>query len=164
MINKIKLNWEPYSVPKQFASSICLYLIWLWFWYWCHILMFCNKDENCDLVGWSARILFSDDSYTPQLTALKKVLGILFSDDHMQPHSKAYDAIFAGQTHFLKKETERLKQISVRHRRSRSVTSCFEPGSFGADPSAINWQMLDMSKLSLNGSPVPVPPRGGYGL
>lgn len=69
-----------------------------------------------------------------------------------------------GQTHFLKKETERLKQISVRHRRSRSVTSCFEPGSIGADPSAINWQTLDMSNLSLNGSPVPVPPRGGYGL
>ncbi|KAE8795083.1 hypothetical protein D1007_30023 [Hordeum vulgare] len=63
-----------------------------------------------------------------------------------------------GQTHFLKKETERLKQISVRHRRSRSVTSCFEPGSIGADPSAINWQTLDMSNLSLNGSPVPVPP------
>lgn len=69
-----------------------------------------------------------------------------------------------GQTHFLKKETERLKEISVRHRRSRSVTSCFEPGSIGADPSAINWQTFDMSKLSLNGSPVPVPPRGGYGL
>uniref|UniRef100_A0ACD5YNR2 Uncharacterized protein n=1 Tax=Avena sativa TaxID=4498 RepID=A0ACD5YNR2_AVESA len=69
-----------------------------------------------------------------------------------------------GQTLFLKKETERLKQISARHRRSRSVTSCFETGSFGADPSAINWQMLDMSQLSLNGSPVPVPPRGGYGL
>ncbi|XP_037447218.1 uncharacterized protein LOC119316932 [Triticum dicoccoides] len=69
-----------------------------------------------------------------------------------------------GQTHFLKKETERLKQISVRHRRSRSVTSCFEPGSIGADPSAINWQTVDMSKLSLNGSPAPVPPRGGYGL
>ncbi|KAI4983912.1 hypothetical protein ZWY2020_036021, partial [Hordeum vulgare] len=68
-----------------------------------------------------------------------------------------------GQTHFLKKETERLKQISVRHCRSRSVT-CFEPGSIGADPSAINWQTLDMSNLSLNGSPVPVPPRGGYGL
>lgn len=69
-----------------------------------------------------------------------------------------------GQTHFLKKETERLKEISVRHRRSRSVTSCFEPVSVGADPSAINWQTFDMSKLSLNGSPVPVPPRGGYGL
>ncbi|KAF7089736.1 hypothetical protein CFC21_092625 [Triticum aestivum] len=69
-----------------------------------------------------------------------------------------------GQTHFLKKETERLKQISARHRRSRSVTSCFEPGSIGADPSAINWQTVDMSKLSLNGSPAPVPPRGGYGL
>lgn len=69
-----------------------------------------------------------------------------------------------GQTHFLKKETERLKEISVRHRRSRSVTSCFEPGSIGADPSAINWQTFDMSKLSLNGSPAPVPPRGGYGL
>lgn len=69
-----------------------------------------------------------------------------------------------GQTHFLKKETERLKQISARHRRSRSVTSCFEPGSIGADSSAVNWQTVDMSKLSLNGSPVPVPPRGGYGL
>lgn len=69
-----------------------------------------------------------------------------------------------GQTLFLKKETERLKQISARHRRSRSVTSCFETDSFGADPSAINWQMIDMSQLSLNGSPVPVPPRGGYGL
>lgn len=69
-----------------------------------------------------------------------------------------------GQTLFLKKETERLKQISARHRRSRSVTSCFETGSFVADPSAINWQMLDMSQLSLNGSLVPVPPRGGYGL
>ncbi|PNT68777.1 hypothetical protein BRADI_3g45170v3 [Brachypodium distachyon] len=69
-----------------------------------------------------------------------------------------------GQTLFLKKETERLKQISAGHRRSRSVTSCFDTDSFGADPSAINWQMLDMSKLSLNGSPVPVPPRGGYGL
>lgn len=69
-----------------------------------------------------------------------------------------------GQTHFLKKETERLKEISVRHRRSRSVTSCFEPVSVGADPSAINWQTFDMSKLSLNGSPAPVPPRGGYGL
>lgn len=69
-----------------------------------------------------------------------------------------------GQTHFLKKETERLKQISARHRRSRSVTSCFEPGSIGADSSAVNWQTVDMSKLSLNGSPVPVPPRGGFGL
>ncbi|KAG8059049.1 hypothetical protein GUJ93_ZPchr0002g25470 [Zizania palustris] len=67
-----------------------------------------------------------------------------------------------GQTQILKKETERLKQLSVRHRRSRSVTSCFEPNSFGADPSAINWQMLDMSKLSLNGSAAP--PRGGYGM
>uniref|UniRef100_A0A0D9VGT1 BZIP domain-containing protein n=1 Tax=Leersia perrieri TaxID=77586 RepID=A0A0D9VGT1_9ORYZ len=67
-----------------------------------------------------------------------------------------------GQTQMLKKETERLKQISVRHRRSRSVTSCFEPNSFGPDPSAINWQMLDMSKLSLNGSAAP--PRGGYGM
>uniref|UniRef100_A0A0D9YTB2 BZIP domain-containing protein n=1 Tax=Oryza glumipatula TaxID=40148 RepID=A0A0D9YTB2_9ORYZ len=68
-----------------------------------------------------------------------------------------------GQTQMLKKETERLKQLSVRHRRSRSVTSCFEANSFGGDPSAINWQMLDMSKLSLNGGAV-VPPRGGYGM
>ncbi|KAL5213043.1 hypothetical protein ABZP36_023890 [Zizania latifolia] len=67
-----------------------------------------------------------------------------------------------GQTQILKKETERLKQISARHRRSRSATSCFEPNSFGADPSAINWQMLDMSKLSLNGGAVP--PRGGFGM
>lgn len=68
-----------------------------------------------------------------------------------------------GQTQILKKETERLKQISVRHRRSRSVT-CFETSSFGADPSAFNWQTLDMAKLSLNGSSVPAPPSGGYGL
>uniref|UniRef100_J3LDK9 BZIP domain-containing protein n=1 Tax=Oryza brachyantha TaxID=4533 RepID=J3LDK9_ORYBR len=70
-----------------------------------------------------------------------------------------------GQTQMLKKETERLKQVSARHRRSRSVASCFEANSsFGAaDPSAISWQMLDdMSRLSLNGSAAP--PRGGYGI
>ncbi|KAL6624619.1 hypothetical protein ACP70R_031940 [Stipagrostis hirtigluma subsp. patula] len=67
-----------------------------------------------------------------------------------------------GQTQALKNEAERLKQMSARHRRSRSVTSCYDPSPFGADASAVNWQMLDMGKLSLNGSPVP--PRGGYGL
>ncbi|GJN21247.1 hypothetical protein PR202_gb08708 [Eleusine coracana subsp. coracana] len=67
-----------------------------------------------------------------------------------------------GQTQALKNEAERLKQMSGRHRRSRSVTSCYDPSPFGADASAVNWQMLDMAKLSLNGSPAP--PRGGYGL
>uniref|UniRef100_A0A0A9GFA0 BZIP domain-containing protein n=1 Tax=Arundo donax TaxID=35708 RepID=A0A0A9GFA0_ARUDO len=67
-----------------------------------------------------------------------------------------------GQTRALKNEAERLKQMSACHRRSRSVTSCYDPSVFAADASAVNWQMLDMGKLSLNGSPVP--PRGGYGL
>ncbi|EES06922.1 hypothetical protein BDA96_04G181200 [Sorghum bicolor] len=67
-----------------------------------------------------------------------------------------------GQTQALKNEAERLKQMSARHRRSRSVTSCYDPTSFGADASAVNWQMPDMGRLSLNGSSVS--PRGGYGL
>lgn len=65
-----------------------------------------------------------------------------------------------GQTQALKNEAERMKQMSARHRRSRSVTSCYDPSPFGADTSPVNWQMLDMAKLSLNGSPAP--PRGGY--
>ncbi|OEL26228.1 hypothetical protein BAE44_0012753 [Dichanthelium oligosanthes] len=66
-----------------------------------------------------------------------------------------------GQTQALKNEAERLKQMSARHRRSRSVTSCYNPSPYG-DTSAVNWQMPDMAKLSLNGSSVS--PRGGYGL
>jgi hypothetical protein len=68
----------------------------------------------------------------------------------------------AGQTQALKNEAERLKQMSGRHRRSRSVNSCYDPSPSGGDTSAINWQMLDMARLSLNGSPAH--PRGGYGL
>ncbi|CAL4918240.1 unnamed protein product [Urochloa decumbens] len=66
-----------------------------------------------------------------------------------------------GQTQALKHEAERLKQMPTRHRRSRSVTSCYNPSPYG-DVSAVNWQMPDMTKLSLNGSSVS--PRGGYGL
>jgi hypothetical protein len=69
----------------------------------------------------------------------------------------------AGQTLALKNEAERLKQVSGRHRRSRSVNSCYNPCPSRADAAAaVNWQMLDMAKLSLNGCPAP--PRGGYGL
>ena len=67
----------------------------------------------------------------------------------------------AGQTQALKNEAERLKQVSARHRRSRSVTSCYNPSPYG-DASPVNWQMPDMAKLSLDGSSVS--PRGGYGL
>ena len=74
----------------------------------------------------------------------------------------AFEMKPAGQTHALKNEAERLKQMSARHRRSRSVTSCYDPSSFRADASAVNWQMPDMARLNLNGSSVS--PRGGYGL
>jgi hypothetical protein len=69
----------------------------------------------------------------------------------------------AGQTQALKNEAERLKQMSARHRRSRSVTSCYDLSSFGADATAVNWQMPDMARLSLNGSSS-VSPRSGYGI
>lgn len=78
------------------------------------------------------------------------------------PKWNAFEMKFAGQTQALKNEADRLKQMSARHRRSRSVTSCYDPSSFGADASAANWQMPDMARLSLNGSSVS--PRGGYGL
>lgn len=68
---------------------------------------------------------------------------------------------FSGQTQALKNEAERLKQMSARHRRSRSVTSCYSPSPYG-DASAVNWQMPDMAKLNLNGRSVS--PRGSYGL
>jgi hypothetical protein len=68
----------------------------------------------------------------------------------------------AGQTQALKNEAERLKQMSARHRRSRSVTSCYNLTPYGDAP-AVNWQMPDMAKLSLNGSSVS-PRGGGYGL
>nr|CAB3449973.1 unnamed protein product [Digitaria exilis] len=66
-----------------------------------------------------------------------------------------------GQTQALKNEAERLKQMSARHRRSRSVTSCYSTSPYG-DASAVNWQMPDMAKLNLNGRSVS--PRGSYGL
>ncbi|KAL6634214.1 hypothetical protein ACP70R_026885 [Stipagrostis hirtigluma subsp. patula] len=44
-----------------------------------------------------------------------------------------------SQTQALKNEAERLKQMSARHRRSRSVTSCYDPSPFGADAPAVNW-------------------------
>jgi hypothetical protein len=75
--------------------------------------------------------------------------------------NECFEMKCAGQTQALKNEAERLKQMSGRHRRSRSVNSCLDP-SPGGDASAINWQMLDMARLSLNGSPAH--PRGGYGL
>ncbi|CAN6272955.1 unnamed protein product [Urochloa humidicola] len=65
-----------------------------------------------------------------------------------------------GQTLALKSEVERLKQISARHRRSRSFTSCYSPSPYG-DASAVDWQMPDMAKLNLNRSSFS--PRGGYG-
>jgi hypothetical protein len=68
----------------------------------------------------------------------------------------------AGQTLALKNEAERLKQVSSRHRRSRSINLWYDPCLSGEDGAAVNWQMLDMAKQSLNGSPAP--PRGGYGL
>jgi hypothetical protein len=71
----------------------------------------------------------------------------------------------SGVSQALKNEVERLKQISGRHRRSRSMASCSDmvsPGQPDWGPHgnslAMNWQMLDMSKLSLGGSSVPVPP------
>lgn len=67
-----------------------------------------------------------------------------------------------GQTQALKNEVERLKQTSAHHRRSRSVTSCYDLSPFGADTTAVNWQMPDMARLNLNGSSVS--PRGSYGL
>ncbi|CAL4968963.1 unnamed protein product [Urochloa decumbens] len=68
-----------------------------------------------------------------------------------------------GQTQALKNEAERLKQISARHRRSRSFTSCYSPSPYG-DTSSVNWQMPDMAKLSLNSSISPRGGGGGYGL
>ncbi|KAJ1279415.1 hypothetical protein BS78_04G154800 [Paspalum vaginatum] len=67
-----------------------------------------------------------------------------------------------GQTQALKNEAERLKQMTGHHRRSRSVASCYDPSPFGADASAVNWQIPDMARLNLNGSSVS--PRGSYGL
>lgn len=87
------------------------------------------------------------------MTVLEHCLG--------PPKWNVFEMNYAGQTQALKNEAERLKQVSARHRRSRSVTSCYNPSPYG-DASAINWQMPDMAKLSLNGRSVS--PRGGYGL
>ncbi|XP_010912379.1 basic leucine zipper 34 [Elaeis guineensis] len=61
-----------------------------------------------------------------------------------------------GQYQTLKSEAERLKVIYGRHRRSKSAASCFEMGPLNTDTSEVSWQILDMGKLSLGESPVPM--------
>ncbi|URE43113.1 hypothetical protein MUK42_14470, partial [Musa troglodytarum] len=57
-----------------------------------------------------------------------------------------------GEHQSLKKEAERLKMMLRHHRRSKSMASCFEKGTYVADPSTLNWQTLDLDKLTLGGS------------
>ncbi|THU58974.1 hypothetical protein C4D60_Mb03t20120 [Musa balbisiana] len=55
-----------------------------------------------------------------------------------------------GQHQSLKNEAERLRMIYGRHRRSKSAASCFGTSpSVVIDPSPIDWQTLDLGKLSL---------------
>ncbi|URE43115.1 hypothetical protein MUK42_14470 [Musa troglodytarum] len=61
-----------------------------------------------------------------------------------------------GEHQSLKKEAERLKMMLRHHRRSKSMASCFEKGTYVADPSTLNWQTLDLDKLTLGGSQVPL--------
>lgn len=61
-----------------------------------------------------------------------------------------------GQYQTLKSEAERLKMIYGCHRRSKSAASCFEMDPSNTGTSGVSWQMLDMGKLSLGGSLVPM--------
>ncbi|CAL9058219.1 unnamed protein product [Musa banksii] len=61
-----------------------------------------------------------------------------------------------GERQSLKNEAERLKMMLRHHQRSKSMASCFEKGTYVADPSTLNWQMLDLEKLTLGGSQVPL--------
>ncbi|CAL9098879.1 unnamed protein product [Musa textilis] len=61
-----------------------------------------------------------------------------------------------GEHQSLKNEAERLKMMLRHHRRSKSMASCFEKGTYVADPSTLNWQTLDLDKLTLGGSQVPL--------
>lgn len=61
-----------------------------------------------------------------------------------------------GQFQYLKSEAERLKMIYGRHRRSKSSASSFGIGRSPTQSSEACWQMLDMGKLSLSGSRVPM--------
>ncbi|CAL9115393.1 basic leucine zipper 34-like isoform X2 [Musa acuminata AAA Group] len=61
-----------------------------------------------------------------------------------------------GQHQSLKNEAERLRMIYGRHRRSKSAALCFgtSPSVVVVDPSPIDWQTLDLGKLSLGGNQV----------
>ncbi|CAD5184961.1 unnamed protein product [Musa acuminata subsp. malaccensis] len=61
-----------------------------------------------------------------------------------------------GERQSLKNEAERLKMMLRHHQRSKSMASCFEKGTYVADPSTLNWQMLDLENLTLGGSQVPL--------
>ncbi|PKA59108.1 Transcription factor RF2a [Apostasia shenzhenica] len=65
-----------------------------------------------------------------------------------------------GEYQNLKNEAERLKMISAKHRRSKSIASCLESGQRENVPSGINWQSLDFEKLNLGGGSV----SNNYGL
>ncbi|WOL12734.1 basic leucine zipper 6 [Canna indica] len=60
--------------------------------------------------------------------------------------------IMDGQHQSLKKEAEKLRMISGRHRRSKSAAPCVELAPTAVDPSSVNWQALEFGKLNLGGS------------
>ncbi|XP_020573725.1 basic leucine zipper 61 [Phalaenopsis equestris] len=61
-----------------------------------------------------------------------------------------------GEHRCLKNEAEKLKMISGRHRRSKSISSPYlEPGQHENVHSGTSWQSLDFRKLSLGESSVP---------
>ncbi|KAJ3691520.1 hypothetical protein LUZ61_020684 [Rhynchospora tenuis] len=76
------------------------------------------------------------------------------------------EKLVKGVSQVLRNEAERLKQLSSRHRRSRSLasfTGMVGPGThelgLAENSLALSWQIAaDMNKLSLGGSSVPGPP------
>ncbi|KAH0469509.1 hypothetical protein IEQ34_001067 [Dendrobium chrysotoxum] len=62
-----------------------------------------------------------------------------------------------GEHQYLKNEAEKLKMISGRHRRSKSISApFFEPGLRENIHSETTWQSLDFRKLSLGEASVPL--------